>query len=92
MHWQHDPERRALAQYRVDRNRPALHLDHALRDRQAQAGTAFLARIGIVDLLKLAEDPFLIGGAITILAFVLVLFLPELPLRAAAAKPAPVSE
>src|SRR6202011_955502 len=57
---QYDPERRALAQYRLDRDRSALHLDHALRDRQTQAGPALLARIGIVDLLELAKNPFLI--------------------------------
>src|SRR5271163_2462027 len=58
---EHDPEGRAFAQYRVDGNCPALHLDHAFRDRQTEAGSALFARIGIVDLLELAEDPFLIG-------------------------------
>src|SRR5947208_1861259 len=58
---QHDPKSRASAQLRFDRNRPALHLDHALGDRQTQARPALLAGIGIVDLLEFAKDPFLIG-------------------------------
>src|ERR1700730_17741609 len=57
---QYDPERRALAQYRAARDRSALPLPHALRDRQPQAGPALLARIGIVDLLELPKNPFLI--------------------------------
>src|ERR1700730_432799 len=61
MDGQYDPERRALAQYLLDRDRSALHLDHALRNRKAEASAALIARIGIVDLLKLAKDPFLIG-------------------------------
>jgi hypothetical protein len=58
---QYDPKSRALAQHRLDRDRPALQLDHALRDRQTQPGTALLARARIVDLLELAKDPLLIG-------------------------------
>src|SRR6202022_4343850 len=61
MDGQGDPEGRALAQRRLDRDRPALHFDHALGDRQTQPGAALLTRIRIVDLLELAEDPLLVG-------------------------------
>ena len=39
----------------IDRNRPALHLDHALRDRETQAGAALLAGVRIIDLLKFLD-------------------------------------
>src|SRR5271165_968400 len=58
---QYDPEGRALAEHGLDRNRPALKFDHSPRNRETQPGAAFLARIRIVDLLKLAKDPLLIG-------------------------------
>src|SRR5207249_8463929 len=58
---QYDAEGRALAQCRLDRDRPALHLDHALGDRQTQPGSALLAGVRIVDLLELAKDALLIG-------------------------------
>src|SRR6516162_7349016 len=61
MDGQHDAKRRAFAQYRVNRDRPALQLDHALRDCETEPGAAFLAGIRVVDLLELAKDPFLIG-------------------------------
>ena len=43
-------------------DRSAAGLRHALRNREPQAGAAFLARIGAVDLLELLEDPLLVLG------------------------------
>src|ERR1044071_4321494 len=51
-----------MPKLRFDRDRAALHLDHALRDREAQSGAALLARVRIIDLLKFAKDLVLILG------------------------------
>ena len=52
-----DPEGRALAELRLDRDacRHAVSTI-CLRDRQAEAGAALLARVRVVDLLELVED------------------------------------
>src|SRR5215831_15329590 len=55
-------ERRSRALLRLDPNAPAVHLDDALGDRQAETGAALLARDRAVGLLELLEDLGLIGS------------------------------
>ena len=55
-----DPERRALAENRLDRDGAAVHLDEPLRDREAKPGAALLAGRAAVDLLELLEDALLV--------------------------------
>ena len=45
-----------------DRDRAALHLDNALRDREAEPGAALLAGVRAVDLLELLEDLAVVRG------------------------------
>src|SRR6266536_5477351 len=58
-------ERRSLACLGFDPNAPAVHLDDALGDRQAEASAALLARDRAVGLLELLEDLDLIGRGYT---------------------------
>src|SRR6266498_3106082 len=60
-HRQREKERRALAGLGFHPDPPAVHLDDALGDRQAEAGSALLSRNRAVGLLELLEDLGLIG-------------------------------
>src|SRR6266568_8262999 len=60
-HWQRETERRSLARLRFHPEPPAMHLDDALGDRQAETGSALLAGDRAVGLLELLEDLGLIG-------------------------------
>src|SRR6266542_4092188 len=64
-HRQREIERRALAGLGFHPDPPAVHLDDALGDRQAEAGSALLSRDRAVGLLELLEDLRLIGGGDT---------------------------
>src|SRR5262249_33701377 len=61
-HGQREIDRRSLALLRLDPNAPAVHLDDALGDRQAETRSALLAGNRAVGLLELLEDLGLIGG------------------------------
>jgi len=60
-HRQRESERRSLARLGFHPDPPAVHLDDALGDRQAETGAAFRARDRAVGLLELLEDLGLIG-------------------------------
>src|SRR2546425_12671477 len=60
-HRQCETERRSLARLGFHPDPPAMHLDDALGDRQAEAGSALLARNRAVGLLELLENFGLIG-------------------------------
>src|SRR5262249_713311 len=55
-HRQREIEGRSLAERGLHPDAPAVHLDDALGDRQAEAGPALFARDRAVSLLKLLED------------------------------------
>src|SRR6266540_7301146 len=55
-HRKREIERRSLAGLGFDPDAPAVHLDDALGDRQAQTGSALPARDRAVGLLELLED------------------------------------
>ena len=57
-----EPERRALCPtLGFHPDAPAVHLDDALGDGEAEAGAALLLGIGAVDLLELLEDARLLA-------------------------------
>src|SRR6266498_2559905 len=60
-HRQREIERRALARLGFHPDPPAVHLDNLLGDRQAEAGSALLARDRAVGLLELLKNLGLIG-------------------------------
>src|SRR6266516_5589622 len=70
-HRQREIEDRSLARLGFDPDAPAVHLDDALGDRQAEAGPALLAGDRAVGLLELLEDFRLIdrGNAGTRVAY-----------------------
>src|SRR6266571_2111742 len=55
-HRQREIERRSLAGLGFHPDAPAVHLDDALGDRQAETGSTLLARDRAVGLLELLED------------------------------------
>src|SRR5207247_110947 len=60
-HRKREIERRSLARLGFDPDAPTVHLDDALGDRQAETGSALLARDRAVGLLELLENLGLIG-------------------------------